>query len=239
MITVTSTKKLKPALIGAAKAEGFIISDHDFIQVFPLWSEEKQAAFDTLLAAGIQYVAVTSAHAVESLRPYIRASGRKEYNNWKMLCLSGSTKDSVAGFFHGRQHIVAEAGNARALAVKIVEQGIKDLVFFCGNLRRDDLPRTLQAAGVQVHELVVYKTAQQPLKVPAADAVLFFSPSAVESFFAVNQLEPQTVCFAIGETTGAALKGKTGNRVVISRDPTQEAVLESLYAHFKKKKTEE
>lgn len=236
MVTVTSTKKLKPALVTGARAEGFIIKDHDFIQVHPVWSVEKQETFHQL--QGIRHVAFTSAHAVECLNRYLTDS-TAAYNSWKIFCLSGRTKESVIDFFHGTGNIVAEADNAQALAEKILEQEVKELVFFCGNLRRDELPQSLRAAGVQVHEMVVYETVPQPVVAEAADAVLFFSPSAVESFFSVNQLKADTVCFAIGDTTAKAVKEKTGNPVVLSDAPSQGAVIESVYRYFKNKKQNE
>ena len=238
MVTVTSTKKLKPGLVAAARAEGFFIQDHDFIQVRPVWSAEKQETFNRLLAAATRYVAVTSAHAMESLERYM-PDGSHAYRNWKIFCLSGRTRESVADFFHGSGNIIADADNAQALAQKIMEQKVRDLVFLCGNLRREELPRTLQAAGIRVHELVVYETVLQPVVAPAADAVLFFSPSAVESFFSVNQLKPNTICFAIGATTAGAIGGKTANTVVLPAAPSQEAVIASLYLYFKNKKQKE
>lgn len=238
MVTVTSTKKLKPALITAAGAKGFDIVDHDFIQINPIWTEETQEAFRQLLSSGTRHVAFTSSHAIESLQPYLSAA-TNEYKSWKIFCLTGRTKESVIALLHGNENIVAEADNAQTLARMILEQGTTNLIFFCGNLRRDELPETLRAAGVQVHEMVVYETVLLPVVTAPADAVLFFSPSAVESFFSVNQLKPETVCFAIGATTATAVKEKTGNRVVVSDVPSQEAVIACLYTYFKNKKHKE
>ena len=58
------------------------------------------------------------------------------------------------------------------------------VTFFCGNQRRDTLPDKVRAAGIKVEELVVYETVELPLKVTDHyDAILFYSPSGVRSFF--------------------------------------------------------
>src|SRR5690606_37559246 len=55
--------------------------------------------------------------------------------------------------------------------------------FFCGNLRRDELPTMLKENNVPFDEIEVYRTVLKPKKFDRSfDGVLFFSPSAVESF---------------------------------------------------------
>ena len=234
MMPVISTKKLKPALVAAARAEGFLIQDHDFIQVDPVPPDKIREALDKLPDTALEHIAFTSAHAVESLYPIISVPGKYNFKDCKIFCLSGRTKEAVIALFNENK-IVATADNAAALAEKILEQKVSGLVFFCGNQRRDELPALLKASGVQVQEIVVYKTVPKPVVTPAAQAVLFFSPSAVESFFSANRLETGTVCFAIGETTAGALKEKTAHPVVVSEAPSQESVLASLFTYFKHK----
>ncbi len=80
-----------------------------------------------------------------------------------------------------------------------------------------------------VHEVVVYETVETPtVAADDIDAILFFSPSAVKSFFSVNQLKSGAICFAIGATTAAAVKEYSGNKVFISEAPTQEALLDLI-----------
>jgi len=46
------------------------------------------------------------------------------------------------------------------LANSIIEQNIPSVVFFCGNIRRDELPATLVVKGIEVKEVVVYETIE-------------------------------------------------------------------------------
>src|SRR5688572_5454392 len=167
MMPVISTKKLKPALVAAARAEGFLIQDHDFIQVDPVPPDKIREALDKLPDIALKHIAFTSAHAVESLNPIIALRGKCNLKDCKIFCLSGRTKEAVIALFN-ENNIVATADNAGALAEKILEQKVSGLVFFCGDQRRDELPALLKASGVQVQEIVVYKTVPKPVVTPAA-----------------------------------------------------------------------
>tara|TARA_B110000444_G_scaffold66880_1_gene62763 strand:+ start:180 stop:839 length:660 start_codon:yes stop_codon:yes gene_type:complete len=98
--------------------------------------------------------------------------------------------------------------NALSLAKKIVDDGIKDACFFCGNLRRDDLPDYLKEKNILLKEKVVYETSMTPKKIEdqLGDAVFFMSPSAVESFAIMNQFKSDINYYSIGSTTSTALK---------------------------------
>lgn len=129
--------------------------------------------------------------------------------------------------------VVDTADNAKSLAQTIIQHGVEEIVFFCGNKRRDELPEILKAAGIKVHEVVVYETIETPVVTnDDVDAILFFSPSAVQSFFSVNQLKKNTVCFAIGQTTANSIADFTDNRIVITESPSQEMMLALVNFYF-------
>ncbi|HJU45935.1 MAG TPA: hydroxymethylbilane synthase [Chitinophagaceae bacterium] len=108
------------------------------------------------------------------------------------------------------------AHNASDLADVIINDGIKEVVFFCGDKRRDELPDKLKQQGVHVDEIIVYNTTETPRVVAEHyDGVLFYSPSAVKSFFSLNRLPSHTICYAIGKTTGLTIKAFCTNEVVI------------------------
>ena len=78
------------------------------------------------------------------------------------------------------------------------------MAFFCGNLRRDELPTALKAADIPFEELVVYTTEELKKTVQAEqyDAICFFSPSGVKSFASANSFPPHVHYIAIGPTNG-------------------------------------
>jgi uroporphyrinogen-III synthase len=83
---------------------------------------------------------------------------------------------------------------------------------------------------------VIYETIETPqVSTEDIDGILFFSPSAVQSFFSVNQLKKETVCFSIGYTTAESVAGFTDNRIIISEAPSQEMILASVHFYFANK----
>lgn len=231
---VLSTKKLEPSLVQKASEHGIEIIEQEAISIKPVWSEEKFNEVSRFLQK--PYVAFTSANAVAGVEAYLHAHDGFNVPVWKIFCLSGKTKRAVLQTPVLPNAIVGEAESAAALAGEILKQDVQEIVFFCGNKRRDELPAVLKAAGVLLHEVVVYETVATPVKAAeGADAVLFFSPSAVQSFFSVNGLKEDVVCFAVGNTTTFALGPFTGNQVITSIAPDPQEMLEDVIQHFNKK----
>jgi uroporphyrinogen-III synthase len=48
----------------------------------------------------------------------------------------------------------------------------------------------------------------------------------------VNKLSPDTVCFAIGNTTAQAIARFTANRIITSELPSQEMMLASVFFYL-------
>ena len=106
--------------------------------------------------------------------------------------------------------------------------------FFSGNLRRETLPQALKEADVKFNEIKVYETSLTPQKIKTAvDAILFFSPSGVESYLKENTIKKET-CFCIGETTAEALHKITKN-IIIADQPTVEDVIEDVILEYSNK----
>jgi uroporphyrinogen-III synthase len=104
--------------------------------------------------------------------------------------------------------------------------------FFSGNLRKETLPIALKEAKIKFNEIQVYETSLTPKKVKeAVEAILFFSPSGVESYLKENTIKKE-LCFCIGETTAAALPNTVKNTIVANQ-PSIEEVIEDAIAEFK------
>ncbi|RZJ28823.1 MAG: hypothetical protein EOO48_09005 [Flavobacterium sp.] len=122
---------------------------------------------------------------------------------------------------------------ASALA-EIIKTGYKteNFTFFCGNLRLETLPLSLKVGGIDFNEIEVYDTIPNPQEIKnEVDGILFFSPSAIESYLTTNTINDE-VCFCIGETTAKALLGKTNN-IVVANKPSVENVIIQCINHFK------
>jgi len=173
----------------------------------------------------------TSMNAVEAVAGALKAHNPSAA--WKIFCIGAATRRFAAENF-GEDSIAGTAGSAGALADVILSNPVvRAVVFFCGDQRRNELPERLRQAGVRVEEIVVYRTMQTPHKVgPIYDAVIFFSPSAVHSFFSDNILPDQTLLFAIGDTTARAIRQYTGNKTIVSASPDKEALVLQVIDYF-------
>lgn len=231
---VLSTKKLEPSLIEQAKENDIEIIEQEFISIQPILNQETLDKIVSLVNQGIHTIAFTSANAVDALNSYMHIGNSYFSTKWNVFCLSGKTRQAVSNALLLNKKIAAEASNATELASRIIKLGVKEIIFFCGNKRRDELPAALKNAGVKVHEVILYETTETPVVVENDfDAVLFFSPSGVQSYFTSNELDENKVCFAIGRTTATSIATFTNNKIIISKSPNQEMLLASVLSHFK------
>lgn len=231
MYKVFSTKILASGLQMAAKANGIYLEQQAFITTTPCVTKTIKEQMQHW-SNGPQNAVFTSANGVAAVAPFFKAANSVAGSAWKVFCISGRTREALLQLFSPQQ-IVATAEYGSHLARHIIAAGVKEVIFFCGNIRREELPNMLTAAGIKVNELVVYQTKETPMAIlPNWDAVLFFSPSAVQSFFQLNKLKESTVCFAIGTTTAASLAQHTPNKIVISRATTQEVLLQCVIDYF-------
>ena len=123
---------------------------------------------------------------------------------------------------------IGDSESAQSLAELIVEDGVKSALFFCGNIRRNELPNYLSKKGVQLKEEVVYHTLLNPKKIPSqkGDAIFFMSPSAVESFAMINEFDTELDYYSIGETTASTLRKKGVQKINTATEASFEAMLE-------------
>jgi uroporphyrinogen III methyltransferase / synthase len=110
-----------------------------------------------------------------------------------------------------------------------------------------DLPPALKRHGAQLTEVIAYRTLRptevgqrdlRRISEGAADAVLFFSPSAVQHFaelFGGEQLralQDKLAITAVGPVTANALRQAGAQRIVMAGDTTPGAVVVALEEHF-------
>jgi uroporphyrinogen-III synthase len=227
-IRVLCTRPIPVELVEEAAAKGIAVDVLSFIETEPIESVEVQQEIENALILSATVV-FTSMNAVEAVAEYLF----DEQPDWKIYCMGNTTRQLVKKYF-GEQAIQSTAENATALAEKIVENEMpEEVLFFCGDQRRDELPQLLKQQDVEVNEIVVYHTIPVPHKLSTDyTAVLFFSPSAVESFFSANKAGDKTIFFAIGNTTALAIKKHTANRVLIGDAPGKEELVKDMISFF-------
>jgi len=216
------TKKISPSLALQAGLKGIEILEKEFIRVDPIVNDQLNKKISSLATAK-HTVAFTSKNAVSA----IAANNNIPYADWKIYSIEGATKNEVMKYF-SEDSIAGTAKNALTLA-EVIEDKSEDrkIIFFCGSKRMEDLPGFLLSKNFDVEEVVVYKTELVPQKIiDDFEAVAFFSPSAVESFFSTNALRKNVVCLSVGKTTTEAIKKYTGNEVITAHKSSEENILE-------------
>jgi uroporphyrinogen-III synthase len=181
-----------------------------FIKIIPIPGVELMPVISEM-SGEKKSVIFTSAHAVKFVSELL-----KQKPDWKIYCLRNETRNAVSEFF-GNGAEVRFAEDASSLSGYLINDKVKEAVFFCGDQRLGVLPDKLKKHGIGLAELVVYETRLTPVRLPdTADAVLFFSPTAVRSFFSENELDSGTAVFAMGKTTAAELEKFTNNNIIVS-----------------------
>lgn len=149
------------------------------------------------------------------------------------------TAEAIALHWH-KPPVVPPAPNALELAKTLVglheHFPIAKAIFFCGNLRLNHLPDQLQAAHISLEEVVCYHTnILKNVAIPAADAILFFSPSNVAAYLA-NHGSKNILSIAIGPSTHKALMANGFSKVLVSSNPNWPQMLAMAAAHLPHKK---
>jgi uroporphyrinogen-III synthase len=149
------------------------------------------------------------------------------FNNFEGIIYASGKLTAKALQEKGFETISGEEETALSLAEKIAKDGIKSALFFCGNMRRNELPQYLAKKGVQLKEEVVYHTLLDPKMINAqkGDALFFMSPSAVESYAMINEFSTNFDYYCIGETTAKALQNKGIQKSYTAAEASFEAML--------------
>jgi uroporphyrinogen-III synthase len=215
---ILSTKKLlsnqKQVFLNAAIS----LIEEDFIET-KIKNFELKSIHNNLI--------FTSQNAVQSILQHPKCEELKSKN---VFSVGMKTKDLLTenGF-----NVVAYTGYASDLAEIItLIYSNETFTFFSGNLRRDTLPNTLNENGISFNEIEVYETNLTPKKITEKlNGILFFSPSAVESYLKLNSIKDE-ICFCIGETTAEALETKKIKNIVIADKPSVENVIAEVVEYY-------
>lgn len=221
-ISILSTKTLSGEQRKAFLEANFDLLEQDFIEIennnFELTNINQNLIF-------------TSQNAVLSVLAHPKV---EELKNKTAFCVGLKTKILLSenGF-----NVDVYTGYAEDLAEIItLIHCSESFTFFSGNLRKETLPKALKNAGIKFNEIETYQTKLAPFKISKEEnfeAILFFSPSGVESYLKDNKIKNET-CFCIGETTAEALKNNKIKNIVIAETPSIEDVIIEVIEYYKK-----
>jgi uroporphyrinogen III methyltransferase / synthase len=199
------------------------------------------------------FTSVNAVQAVSARQRFLGAAQRAGGNFPNVAAVGPATRRAAeeSGF---QVAYVAKNHLGVALAEELGEQLAGKQVFLPRSDRANrDLPAALQRLGAEVTEVVAYRTIRpagvdrdslRKLTREQADAILFFSPTAVHHFAELlddqrnRPLEIQATLAAVGPVTLAALReaglDRSSNPVIMASDTGVEAVVDALEEHFAK-----
>ena len=220
---VLCTKLLDNELIEQANQLNL---DLDCISLIEIKKDKSVALSDKIKALADQKVKVifTSSNAVEAVDALLFSTP-----SWEVYCIGGKTRETILEKFSNIT-IKGFGSSAKELAKLIVKNNTAcKIYFFCGDKRVNFLPDMLEDNLFDLEEILVYTTEPIEIKVDKEyDGILFFSPSAVNSFFAENKIKDSVVLFAIGDTTAESIEIHSDNDIIVSRKPDAGLLLQAV-----------
>ncbi len=212
-VRILSTKHLSAKQLDAFK--GGLIEEETFISSKYLKTEWKP--YDSMS------VVFTSQHAV---RAAFEQNLIKIFQIHQVFCVGEKTAKLLKSYGLKADLV---APNAQELAEEIIFQKLAtEIVFFCGNLSRPDLPNYLLDHDVVLEKVPLYETYLTNKELTKKyKIVLFFSPSGIESYINGNNQIEDIVVFCIGGTT-ATKATEYFDEIFIAESPSVESVIESV-----------
>lgn len=175
----------------------------------------------------------TSANGVKALKALIK-NGMQVRPEVQIFAVGSKTKEALEAL--GLEAKVPATQDGSHLADLIIEEGkINSVIYFHGNLSRGEVSAKLRKQDIEVIEIEVYRTRIKPVSLPRnpVEAVLFYSPSAVEGFRQGQGFEGDLpALFAIGPTTAEALRNETDSGVEIADSPDTKELLKTVADHL-------
>lgn len=224
-LSILSTRTLSLSRIQEVEALGFRFIIHDFISKYISTPQNntKQSINKNII--------LTSKTGVNAFLQMAK-EWRLDINTYHVFCISQSTKELA---LTSGLKVVSSAPHASAIADEILKhKGINAVTHISSNQRRHELSEKLEAAAIKVQDLIGYRTEFTPKIIHQSyDAILFFSPSAVDSFLSQNELQ-QAECFCIGNTTGRYARQIGYQNIYVSDTPTEDALVKTIVNHYSK-----
>jgi uroporphyrinogen-III synthase len=126
---------------------------------------------------------------------------------------------------------VGRMGAAAAVAAEMVREGMAGPVLFpCGEIRRDELPTRLRQEGIEVDEVVCYRSivageeaAREAVR--RAGILIVASPTVAELLARASAPTPRPSLLAVGPTTAAAARAAGWSPAAVAEHPDVDALV--------------
>ena len=250
-VVVTRALEQSQSLVDALRDAG---ADPVLLPLVAFAPPDNPAELDACLKnpARFDWVFFTSQNALRAVQQRcaaLKLQLDKVFDGVKIAAVGPATAEAVtaAGL---SVNFISRIHTGVALAEELSATAREKRVFLPrSDLANPDLIEVLNLHGWQATPVVAYKTvspdsdspgAQESLLRGDADAILFFSPSAVHHLRDIlgaerfRELSRQSVFVAIGPVSESALKAESVDRILLAADTTVAAAVSTLADYFAK-----
>lgn len=219
MAKILSTKIQEDAVYERLLAAGHVLTQYNALEAesFPF------------CAAPYPVYVCSSQNAVAALKEYWHRQDQNTFQAAKWFCVGEKTAKALEVL--GVQ-VMATAENATALIENHLKPLETKILWFTGVRKTTALENFIREKGCDYMDCYMTRAVQKSFS-QDFDAVLFFSPSGIESYLKNNRLKSSTLACCMGETTAEAAKVHTTNLLVSKKASSMNLVVEVIN-HFKK-----
>ena len=197
---------------------GFSLIEFPFIQV------EELSHITTAISGEALIFTSQNAVGIAAQNNALRA----EIQKLPCFCVGSKTQSLLE---HLGAQVIGVAPTAEALKAQL-SSSVKSYTFFCGKRRLNTIELALKRQNIPCQIIEVYQTVLTPYTIQKpVDGLLFFSPSAVESYFSLPQ-KTKGPAFCLGPSTLNAYQNFETNGF-LAKEPNASGMLVSIQKYFK------
>ncbi len=216
--TIFSTKQLTEAQLGRfdnairVDSEDFIKISPNRISPIPFRKKIKNAVF-------------SSKNGVESLLTNV-SPAELQFEN--IYCVGRKTRRLIQKKIGKVTHFENSAKDLANYLVEYIDG--TEVTYFHGNLNLEEIPKILEENNITVNAIEAYQTKLSGKNIDeAVEGVLFYSPSAIESYLIKNK--PNKIAYCIGETTASEAR-KHFKDVKVAKIPDVDGVIDLVNKNY-------
>lgn len=238
-VVLTASAGTFPGLAEALKEVPVVVEERPLLSFAPPWDwVALDVALDRLNTFGA--VAFTSRRAAGAFLARWRARG-KSWSDGKGMPAAWAIGPATAAELAGQLGpvrvpggAVSEAGAAENLGRSMIQEPVNGSVLFpCGDIRRDELPQILRQNGIEVHEVVCYRSVladeSQARTAAATGGVLVVaSPSVADLLARACPRSTRPELLAVGPTTAASARAAGWSPAAVASEPTVRALSSAI-----------
>jgi uroporphyrinogen-III synthase len=236
-VVVTASAGTFPGLLAALQAIPVAVEEHPLMSFAPpLDWRPVDAALERL--DRYDAVALTSPRSARAFVDRVVAAGRQmsfESPGGPAMWAGGAGTAAALGdlsvpLYTPDGRLTGSLGAAGGLARAMLDAGVRGPVLFpCGEIRRDELPTRLREDGVEVEEVVCYRSVlagetEARRAAERGQVLLVASPSVADLLARACPPGARPALLAVGPTTAAAARASGWPPAGVAASPTAEAL---------------